>query len=190
MIRNIVDYEINNGTNLFIKLTKQWCIFWYCIQLEEGYSQMSCEFSMRPPPVRELSSSKRGRLFSKAVWKKKTNDLFPAEAQSHPEYKAAAERRVRRRSAKRAPTKHQDGPHDHEDEDVLPRSWEREQRAGIQDHPAHHRRQENLHHSVIPLAGNPPRVNEPSKILGWVPGWSSPMNADPLVRRDVNSKRE
>ena len=76
MIRNIVDYEINNGTNLFIKLTKQWCIFWYCIQLEEGYSQISCEFSMRPPPVRELSSSKRGRLFSKAVWKKKPTICF------------------------------------------------------------------------------------------------------------------
>lgn len=47
-----------------------------------------------------------------------------AEAQSHPEYKAAAERRLRRRGAQRTPAKHQNGSDDYENENVQPGSRE------------------------------------------------------------------
>lgn len=72
-----------------------------------------------------------------------------AAAQSHPQYKAPSERRLRRRGAERASTQHKDGPDDHEDEDVLARDREREQHAGIQDHAESIGVQEGLLDTVI-----------------------------------------
>lgn len=61
---------------------------------------------------------------------------------------------MRRRRAERAPPQHQDGPDDHEDEDVLARGREREQRAGIQDHAENIGVQEGLLDTVIQLSDN------------------------------------
>lgn len=87
-------------------------------------------------------------LFEKRL--KERRNLFPAEAQSHPEYKAAAERRLRRRGAQRTPAKHQNGSDDYENENVQPGSREWEQRARIEDHPARGRQKDVLHPVIDP----------------------------------------